>query len=58
MSGRAPRSVMTNLMIGTVEGTGSYSSIPTMPADFVDRQFLSAPVSVGETQVPCPKGVL
>lgn len=47
---------MTNLMTGAVEGRGSHSFVPTVPADIVARQFLSASVSLGRTQVPWPKG--
>lgn len=43
---------MTNLIIGAVEGRGSHSFVPTVRVDFVACRFLSAPVSLGETQVP------
>jgi len=49
---------MTSLMIGAVEWRGSHRFIPTVPADFVVRQFLCATVSLGETQVPCCKEML
>lgn len=58
MPGTAPRLVMTNRITGAVDRKGRHSFIPTMPADFVARQFLSATDCLGQTQEPFPKRIL